>query len=159
MVIQLEINMRDKTTKRKVSASTIDPGDDEQWGKLVKTWATGTDYIKNKYAYPRPDTKPDPITEFNEQVKHCGADFELPPYIKSIVFIQPTKDVLIIKLPPKEMILESEKFLKDPGNDYGLPRFYGPIFGKPSKPGIKDIKERLRLHAMRIGDYTIRICM
>ena len=31
-------------------------GSYEQWGKLVKTWATGKDYVKNGNKYPRPSS-------------------------------------------------------------------------------------------------------
>jgi hypothetical protein len=150
--------MTDDTIRPKlnISSHTIEPKDDEQWGKLVKTWATGKDYVNNGKNYPRPDTKPDPLAEFNRQTTDAGAGLELPDYVKSILIIQATKDVLVIKLPPKAMIEESEKFLAN--NDYTLPKFYGPVFGKPPEPGIKDPAERLRLHAMRIGDYTIRLC-
>ena len=33
----------------------------ERWGKLVKTWATGTNYLEDENAYPLPETVDDAI--------------------------------------------------------------------------------------------------
>ena len=41
----------------------------ERWGKLVKTWATGTNYLEDDNTYPVPET----VDEFKEQLAKAQA--------------------------------------------------------------------------------------
>ena len=61
-----------------------------------------------------------------------------------------------VRLPPKVMIADSEALLDEPGATYPLPPFYKRLFN-----GIDPVipeEEKLRVHAERIGDYTISVC-
>jgi hypothetical protein len=54
------------------------------------------------------------------------------------------------------MIADSEELLNKPGATYPLPPFYKRLFN-----GIDPVipeDERFRVHAERIGDYTISAC-
>src|ERR1043165_1740185 len=98
----------------------IDVGDDLKWGLLVKTWATGEDYVQNGYSYP----KPGDLDELKKQIRDAEAKVKIPGYITSLMVVQGPKDVLILKLPPREMVKDSEDKLKTQA--YEVPKFYGP---------------------------------
>jgi hypothetical protein len=54
------------------------------------------------------------------------------------------------------MIADSEALLSEPGATYPLPPFYKRLFN-----GIDPVipeSEKFRVHAERIGDYTISNC-
>jgi hypothetical protein len=62
----------------------------------------------------------------------------------------------LVRLPPKVMIADSEALLNEPGATYPLPPFYKRLFN-----GIDPVipeDEKFRVHAERIGDYTISNC-
>ena len=54
----------------------ITVGSYEQWGKLVKTWATGKDYIRNGQQYPKPSS----IAELKQQCAWAGVDAVIPAH-------------------------------------------------------------------------------
>lgn len=54
-------------------------------------------------------------------------------------------------------IEDSETILSQPGGSYPIPDFYKRIFNGMD-PVVPE-NERMRLHAERIGDYTISLCM
>jgi hypothetical protein len=126
-------------------------GNNEQWGRLVKTWATGDNYLNDGRSYPHPAT----LAEFEVQCLAAGVALAtpLPSHIKSIMIIQASKEVLLIKLPPKEMVKDSEEVLKT--ESYTLAPFYKAVFGG-NDPVIQD---KLKFHAERIGDYTLSNCL
>lgn len=126
---------------------------DTEWGLLVKTWATGKNYLEDARSYPHPAT----LDEFIVQCRDAqvGLVTPLPDHIKSVMVIQASKEVLLIKLPPKEMVLDSEKMLET--KPYNLPPMYKAVFG--TDPNLPDLKAKLKFHAERIGDYTLTICM
>ena len=45
----------------------------ERWGKLVKTWSTGTNYLEDENTYPVPET----VEEFKDHLEEC--DYGRPP--------------------------------------------------------------------------------
>jgi hypothetical protein len=62
----------------------------------------------------------------------------------------------LVRLPPKVMIEDSEALLNQPEATYPLPPLYKCLFN-----GIDPVipeGEKFRVHAERIGDYTISIC-
>lgn len=124
-------------------------GNDTRWGLLVKTWATGKNYLNDGMVYPHPTT----LDEFKVQCMNAGValTLPLPDYIKSIMVVQASKEVLLLKLPPKEMVIDSEDTLQT--QPYDLPPIYKAVFG--NDPVIAD---KMKFHAERIGDYTIRLC-
>jgi hypothetical protein len=145
------------TVIQRESDMAIDPiivGDDYKWGLLVKSWATGQDYVGGDLTKPYPYPRPQTLQEFNDQTAKAGAGVVIPRHITSLLMIQGTKEVLLIKLPPKEMVKDSENTLQT--QPYTVPPFYSPrAFG--NTPAV--VTDKMAFHAERIGDYTIRICM
>jgi hypothetical protein len=66
-------------------------------------------------------------------------------------------DEIVVRLPPKVMIEDSEAILAQPDGTYPVPDFYKRIF-KGIDPVISDA-DKLRVHAERIGDYTVSVCI
>lgn len=52
----------------------------ERWGKLVKTWATGTNYLDDNHEYPLPTT----MDEFKEQLAKAQVFATVPERFKQI---------------------------------------------------------------------------
>ena len=124
----------------------------ERWGKLVKTWATGKNYLEDDNEYPLPTT----MDEFKEQLAKAQVFATVPERFKQIQFVSSDQETILVRLPPKVMIADSEALLNEPGATYPLPPFYKRLFN-----GIDPVipeDEKFRVHAERIGDYTIAIC-
>jgi hypothetical protein len=124
----------------------------ERWGNLVKTWSTGHNYLEDDNEYPLPET----VDEFKEQLAKAQVFMTVPERFKQIQFVPQPSDTIVVRLPPKAMIADSEERLNSPGATYPLPPFYKRLFN-----GIDPVipeDERLRVHAERIGDYTISAC-
>jgi hypothetical protein len=66
------------------------------------------------------------------------------------------QETILVKLPPKVMIEDSESLLSQPGSTYPLPPFYKRLFNGLD-PVISE-EDKFRVHAERIGDYTISLC-
>ena len=124
----------------------------ERWGNLVKTWATGVNYLGDENSYPVPSS----MEEFKEKLARAQVFATVPERFKSIKFVTSEQDTIVVKLPPKAMIEDSESLLNQPGSTYPLPPFYKRLFNGLD-PVIPE-EERLRVHAERIGDYTISLC-
>ena len=134
-------------------------GDFAAWGRLVKTWATGHDYLMDGHAYPLPRN----IDEFKAQVKQAGCRMTIPARLTKLDIVQGDDSTLVVRLPPGQMVLESEQKLAAMGNHnggaaYPMPAFYYSAW--PDHPPIKFDGARLQLfHNERIGEYTINNCM
>lgn len=137
----------------------------ENWGKLVKTWATGVNKLEDGRPisdYARPDT----VEKLKAQCVMADVGATVPPYVTDVKFVQagiaalqtvdaPTIATLLFRLPPKQLIEESEAELLA-GADYAIPAFYNRIFDRPGGPTVADKK---KLHNERIGEYTMNVCM
>ena len=124
----------------------------ERWGQLVKTWATGNNYLENDNEYPIPES----VDEFKAQLAKAQVFMTVPERFKHIKFVAQDHDTIVVRLPPKMMIADSEELLNKPGATYPLPPFYKRLFN-----GIDPVipeDEKFRVHAERIGDYTISAC-
>jgi len=124
----------------------------ERWGKLVKTWATGTNYLEDDNTYPIPET----VDEFKEQLAKAQVFATVPVRFKHIKFVSQEQDTITVKLPPKVMIEDSEALLNQAGSTYPLPPFYKRLFN-----GIDPVipeQDKFKVHAERIGDYTLSLC-
>jgi hypothetical protein len=160
-----------------MSRPRINVVDNEKWGRLVKTWATGKNYVDHRVTaetpFPTeveaPPKFPKP-TSFKDFVTQCetaqvGLFFEdgqdNPPVTADedmgLVVLQVTSETMVLRLPAKEKIEESERNL-ELGNEYVLPRFYRRIFGDRN-PEPQDDAGKAVLHAERVGEYTINTCM
>jgi hypothetical protein len=156
---------------------TIGPNDYPAWGKLVKSWATGKNYVD--YAMteenPVPPTeemppkypKPRSFGEFWDQcaLAHVGLVFDdgnNTPVLRDggigLIVLQGDSDVFVLRVPPKEILVDHEsRFIN--GATYQLPPFYARIFGGQPLPAEYATKvKRMTIHAERIGEYTLNTC-
>lgn len=123
-----------------------------QWGKLVKSWATGENYMGPGTTLP---PVPKTIQELKDQCTQFGIGLQLPDNITGLVVMQYSEETLALRLPPKSLVKKSEEsFAKNPGAAYPIPQFYDTFYGH----GIPAGKDPMMLHACRIGDYVVRNC-
>ena len=89
------------------------------WGKLVKTWATGKSYFENDSPPITIDKLPIPRTldELKAQTLLVGAGVTIPANVVGLAIVQYTPDTMVIRLPPKARIEATEKTLSEPGTD------------------------------------------
>lgn len=126
--------------------------DEVKWGKLIKSFATGNNYIvPGGPALPVPRT----LQELKDLCVTVGLQVEIPDYHKGLVVIQLSEEVFSMRLPPKTMIEEMEAELEADGN-YTMPDFYDEFYDKTLT--LPTIDKKLDFHAVRIGDYSIRMC-
>ncbi|MBV8068960.1 MAG: hypothetical protein JO270_03580 [Acidobacteriaceae bacterium] len=126
--------------------------DDILWGKLVKSWATGNNYIcPDRPAPPVPRTMEDLLA----QAADIGLIVTFPDGMVGLEIIQYSSQTAVIKLPPKSMVEATEAELLS-GAQYPMPRFYDDFYGAPLSSVPPD--RVLDLHAARIGDYSVRNC-
>jgi|SRR5215510_12198724 len=122
-----------------------------RWGKLIKTWATGTSsYFKEDSPPITIDQLPIPrsVDELKQQAALVGAGLAIPINMVGLAVIQYSADTVVIRLPPAERIKA-----KEAEGSYWLPDFYRQIIGTELS-----IAQKLDVHAARIGDYTISMC-
>lgn len=132
----------------------VDPASEEGWGKLVKSWATGKSYFPGVPASDLPI--PRTVDEVKAQCAAVGVSIAVDPMIKAISFIQHSPEVWTVRLPPKSMIEASEAELTATNAAlYDLPKFYKTYCGPTNVPAGQE----LTLHACRIGDYTLSVCL
>lgn len=127
--------------------------DDILWGKLVKSWATGKNYIT-----PTRPAPPVPLTrdELLAQAADVGLTITFPDGMVGLAVIQYSSQTAVLKLPPEDMVNATEEELKKDDAVYPLPRFYEDFYRRPL-PALA-APQRLDLHAARIGDYSVRNC-
>ena len=127
------------------------------WGKLVKTWATGKSYFDKDFPPITIDQLPIPhsIEELKAQMRLVGAGPLVPPdNVVGLAIVQYTADTMVVRLPPKARIEEREKILKQPGRARTISPASIPNLAIDRSPLTKD----LDVHACRIGDYTMSMC-
>jgi hypothetical protein len=183
----------------------------DQWGRLVKSWATHLDYITQDYPKqpprtnwvnqtwskeagrtPAPKTMPDkdaagaprpwclppmiPVKlaaadgtsvsisavvltprEFTAKVGAADVTITtMPTQYDNVVIIQGNPKVMVLRLPPQDTLQSSEDDLLN-GHGYEIAAFYSELFGgPPSMP--TEAPEIMKLHAYRIGEYTLNTC-
>lgn len=124
----------------------------ENWGKLVKSWATGEDYLQDGHHYPVPEN----LDVLRQQLRMAQTGLELPARIQNLQVVRGRSDTLLLRLPPADLIKASEQRLET--QDYSLPAFYGAAYDGQAATPLPDRAARLQFHAQRIGDYTIANC-
>jgi hypothetical protein len=158
-----------------MSRPRINVSDNEVWGRLVKTWATGKNYVRHAIteASPFPTVvetppefpKPTSFQDFVTQCTKAGVTLFFedgvnnPPVSANepmgFVLLQVTSDTAVLRLPAKEKIEESEQNLLV--KNYTLPQFYTRVFG--SAPQAQNtLTKKAVLHSERVGEYTINTC-
>jgi hypothetical protein len=87
-----------------------------------------------------------------------------PPATTDVIIVQGDPQTMVLRLPPTAVLQQSEKDLKA-GGAYPTPTFYEPLFSPPGGPMVHakpptmpDIGGIMRLHANRIGDYSMGLC-
>jgi len=155
------------------------PHNHETWGKLVKTWATGMNYVRHQISdtIPFPTTvenppefpKPTSFPEFVAQCQAAGVQLFFDDGVNNpdvtgkeamglqIIVVPP--DTAVVRLPPSDKIKESEARLLNVFATYPLPGFYERIHGTkplPAQTGLPS--QKAVLHAERVGEYTINTC-
>jgi hypothetical protein len=155
------------------------PHNHEKWGRLVKTWSTGMNYVRHLITddapFPttveNPPEFPHPKT-FREFVAQCqAAEVELffddgiddrdvtGKETMGLQFIVVPADTAVVRLPPSDKIKESEDRLLKKFASYRLPGFYERIHGTLPKPEQTSTpSQKAVLHAERVGEYTINTC-
>ena len=134
-----------------VARVTVD--NHELWGKLVKMWATGDGSYLGL-------TAPLPITRSIAELKQQAASIpnlglNIPSSVTGLAVVQYSPETFVLRLPPKSMIEDSERTLRNaPGDPYPLPSFYSDFF----QNSATSVEDKLDFHASRIGDYTITNC-
>ena len=64
----------------------------------------------------------------------------------------------MLKLQARDKIEEPVWDMID-GDDYALPRFNSRVFARDVDPEeVRTTRQRMRLHAERVGEYTINTC-
>ena len=111
------------------------------FGKKVKAWAKGIDPL------------PKNIEEFKAQLDDADVGCQMPASYKTVKFVQGDAETLVIRLPERALLEDSEAHLAEPGSDYPVPALYERVF--QTKPKIDD---KQAFHAERVGDYTISMC-
>jgi hypothetical protein len=142
----------------------------DRWGRLIKTWATGRDYMHGEGTAPAPapfHVLPATVEEFKSVIIAAGVDpinADLLTRIDFAPLLGPGH--LVIRLARPMMIEASEAELKDAARpNYGLPEFYKDMY-VPAPGGVAGVAEKtlseaekLQAHARRIGDYTLSVCI
>jgi hypothetical protein len=154
---------------------TIGPNDYLAWGNLVKTWATGRNYVDHNSTETDPVPtaqdpkypKPKSFAEFQQQCRDAGVGLffddgsftPVPAGIEmGLIVLQGDSDVFILRVPPQEILLEHEaRFLQ--AATYQFPGFYRDIYGGNPLPAQMATKVlRMNIHAERVGEYTLNTC-
>ncbi len=134
-------DMLDNAAAQPSPIPRIEVADFVEMGRLVADWATG----KVKH--------PENVAELVEQLDGIAV---VPERIKRVTVVQSTLDHLILRLPVREMIEESERHLSDPMTNgrYPFPQFYEDFYS----PGFGPVMTPLETLYARVGDYTIAQC-
>lgn len=120
--------------------------DIEKWGNLVKAWAKGE------------KARPTTLQEFKDQCVNEGVGASVPSYITDFEMVQaPDPSKLLLRLPPAALVKDTEEALAA-GAAYSLPDFYRSFFNNQSPNMPPDLPGKLKVHAERIGDYTMSFC-
>lgn len=130
----------------------LEVSDDILWGKLVKSWATGNNYISPDRPAP---ALPRTMDDLQAQAADIGLVISFPDGMVGLEIVQYSSQTAVIKLPPKSMVEDTEQELVT-GAPYPMPRFYDDFFAAPL-PQMRT-NQLLDLHAARIGDYSVRNC-
>jgi hypothetical protein len=122
------------------------------WGKLVKSWATGDNYMGPGTTQP---TIPRTLEELKKQCEQFDIGLELPSNITGLSVMQYSEETLALRLPPRSLVKKSEDgFKRNPGEAYPIPEFYDKFYGRT----LPSTTDPFDLHACRIGDYVVRNC-
>jgi hypothetical protein len=128
-----------------------------RWGELVKCWSTDRPHPADGRTYPVPRTSAELRAQCDgdgtPQNPGLSIGLTLPEHVEDLVVFTHGKGTMVLRVPPKELILSAEEHLKAGGATW-LPTFYTDAFGLPEI----DPQDPLAFQAARIGDYSIANC-
>ena len=127
----------------------------DNWGKLIKTWATGDNYFAPQTYDGGTPKIPTDLAEFKKQCAWANVDIKVPTRIKGVEFVVSNLETLLIRIPPGPMVKDGEEVVAKT-KTYPMPPFY--MFFGMGEPTLNE-DNRLEFHASRIGDYTIAQCI
>ena len=129
---------------------------EENWGKLVKTWATGKSYFPTVSVDKLP--VPRTIADLKAQCALPGVnvDITIPASFTGLTVIQHSPETIALRLPAKKMVEDAEAQFAQPNSTYTLPNFYKQYCG-PLQP-LPNAEAKKLFQALRIGDYSISTC-
>ena len=124
----------------------------------------------SQMSVPRPDnttvTLPGVVAltvdEFKQRVTAAGVEItQMPVQYKNVIVLQGDAGTMVLRLPPKDTLQGSEDDLLN-GYPYSIAAFYNGLWGgsppttmpkcPPDRDGV------MKLHANRIGEYTLNNC-
>jgi hypothetical protein len=97
-------------------------------------------------------SRPKDLAEFERQLAGI-IEFPLPSYIKSLLLVQNTKDLLLIRLPPADLVEDTLTTISQGGN-YRLPGFYEDRL----VAGTQETSDNRKFFDFRVGDYSLAHC-
>jgi hypothetical protein len=146
--------------------------DTELFGKFIKTWATGRNYVEpHADPIPLPTTKYPKPNSFAELINQCAAmglyfryDDTAHTRVEAgddiqLNFAATNADVWTIRLSAVEFIDKSEAYLIKDGASYPLHAYDDVFYDARLKDTVNGTAAaRMALHELRIGEYTISTC-
>ena len=138
---------------------TLDITNWENWGKLVKTWATGENAgpnrVNNGTLYPWPTTIADLVNQMT--TAGTGGAGSAAKYL-AVRFVQMSDTLLIIALPSKQDILDAEAKINGivPPDYYTVAPFYKADCGNVELKCT--YANDMRFNNERVGEYVISYC-
>lgn len=97
------------------------------------------------------ETRPENLPQFVAAVDGM-IELPLPSWIKGLQFVQSNTEVLMIRLPPKEVVEDTLERIASGTGKYPFPNFYEQFILQDGDHDQRAIFE------FRVGDYTIAHC-
>jgi hypothetical protein len=95
--------------------------------------------------------------DFQTRVGNAGVTITtMPANYTNVVIVQGNPQTMVLRLPPIDTLQSSEDDLLN-GVVYAVPGFYSTLFGGSPIPPTAP-PDIMKLHANRIGEYTLNVC-
>ena len=130
----------------------------ENWGKLVKSWATGRNYFGTAFAGNDPKQAPPhpkTLAELKQQCDWANVGITVDKSVVGLVLVQSDDTTLLVRLPPRALIEEVEESIQKDHKNYPLPSFYNEFWG--TGPGLTQ-GNVMKFHAQSLGNYSVMQC-
>lgn len=132
---------------------------EEKWGRLVLGWIRG----KSQFPNIADDLSlPKDLADLKRQLAVVGVELDHINEVKALTVIRDAGDALVIRLPAADAIESAIEQLKQ--TEYAIPQFYvtfGDGVGLESSAAEQPdlMKDKMKLLACRVGDYSIAQCV
>jgi hypothetical protein len=102
-------------------------------------------------------SRPKDLVEFEKQLKGI-VKFPLPEWVKGLQFVQGNLEVLLIRLPPAELMQDTLQDALSKG-PYPLPKNLEDFYLSLAKKGLPtSTAQKMAMLEVRTADYTIQCC-